>query len=125
MASSGFPVSHPSVILPVVNLMLLVVGKVLEPLPAMVMFIPALIPVQQHLGIDPIQFAVIFILNLMIGMQTPPVRLLLFVVSAIGHIPTGSVTRAISPFVIWSVIVLILVTVFPALTLWLPSVIGG
>ncbi len=117
--------THPGVILLVVNLMLLVVGKVLEPLPAMVMFIPALIPVHQHLGIDPIQFAVIFILNLMIGMQTPPVGLLLFVVSAIGHIPIGSVIREISPFVVWSVVVLILVTVFPALTLWLPSVIGG
>jgi TRAP-type transport system large permease protein len=116
---------HPGVILLVVNLMLLVVGKVLEPLPAMVMFIPALMPVQQHLGIDPIQFAVIFILNLMIGMQTPPVGLLLFVVSAIGRIPIGSVIREISPFVVWSVVVLILVTVFPALTLWLPSVIGG
>ncbi len=116
---------HTAVTLLVVNLLLLIVGKILEPLPAMVMFIPALIPVQQHLGVDPIQFAVIVILNLMIGMQTPPIGLLLFVVAAIGKIPIGSVIREITPFVLWSLAVLVLVTVFPGLTLWLPRLIGG
>ena len=120
----GLSHSH-AVVLLVVNLLLLVVGKILEPLPAMVMFIPALIPVQAYLGIDPIQFAVIMILNLMIGMQTPPIGLLLFVVSAIGNIPIGSVIREITPFVIWSLVVLLLVSVFPPLTLWLPALIGG
>jgi tripartite ATP-independent transporter DctM subunit len=117
--------NHKAITLLVVNLLLLIVGKILEPLPAMVMFIPALIPVQAHLGVDPVQFAVIVILNLMIGMQTPPIGLLLFVVAAIGKIPIGSVIREITPFVIWSLIVLVLVTVFPALTLWLPAAIGG
>lgn len=126
IASGIIGLSHSNaVILLVVNLLLLIVGKVLEPLPAMVMFIPALIPVQAHLGIDPVQFAVIVILNLMIGMQTPPIGLLLFVVSAIGEVPMTAVIREITPFVAWSLVVLVLVTVFPALTLWLPAAIGG
>jgi tripartite ATP-independent transporter DctM subunit len=126
IADAIIGLSHSrAVILLVVNLILLVVGKVLEPLPALVMFIPALVPVQAYLGVDPIQFGVIVILNLMIGMQTPPIGLLLFVVSAIGDIPLWPVIVEIVPFVIWSLVVLALVTIFPWLTLWLPALIGG
>jgi len=112
---------NPLVVLLVVNLLLLIVGKILEPLPAMVMFIPALIPVQQALAVDPIHFAMIVIINLMIGMQTPPIGLLLFVVCAIGKLPMGSVIVEILPFVGWSVVVLILITIFPPLVTWLPN----
>jgi len=116
--------SHPAVILLIVNVLLLLVGKVLEPLPAMVIFLPALLPIQQQLAIDPIQFAMIVILNLMIGMQTPPIGLLLFVVSAVGRVPIGPVIVEITPFVLWSLAVLILICLFPPIVTWLPSL-GG
>jgi TRAP-type C4-dicarboxylate transport system permease large subunit len=80
--------------------------------------------VQAHFHIDPIQFSVIVILNLMIGMQTPPIGLLLFVVSSIGEVPLVSVIWQIFPFVLWSLAVLALITVFPFLTTWLPYLIG-
>jgi tripartite ATP-independent transporter DctM subunit len=117
--------SDPGVVLFVVNILLLAVGKILEPLPALVMFTPALVPVQQALGVDPIHFAVMVILNLMIGMQTPPIGLLLFVVSSIGRLSLWSVIIEILPFVGWSLAVLVLLTAFPALTVWLPNLIGG
>lgn len=117
--------SNPAVVLLAVNVLLLLVGKILEPLPAMVMFVPALIPVQTALGIDPTHFAVMVILNLMIGMQTPPIGLLLFVVSAIGRMSIGAVIVEIIPFVLWSLAVLVLVALLPALTLGLPNLLGG
>ncbi|MFX5668640.1 TRAP transporter large permease subunit, partial [Acinetobacter baumannii] len=73
--------SDPLVVLLVVNLLLFVVGMILEPLPALVMFVPTLVPIQAQLGIDPIHFATVVILNLMIGMLHPPIGLLLFVTS--------------------------------------------
>ena len=117
--------SDPMVVLLAVNGILLIAGKILEPLPALVICIPALLPVQAHFGIDPIQFAVIVILNLMIGMQTPPIGLLLFVVSSIGEVSLVSVIWQIFPFVLWSLAVLALITVFPFLTTWLPYLVGA
>src|SRR5690606_30289474 len=80
-AITGISTDHFTVLL-VVNVMLLVVGMILEPLPALVMFVPTLLPIQAELGIDPIHFATVVIVNLMIGMLHPPVGLLIFVTSA-------------------------------------------
>src|SRR5690606_10675921 len=76
--------SDPLMVLLVVNLMLLLVGMVFEPLPALVMFVPTLIPIQAQLGIDPIHFATVVILNPTIGMLHPPVGLLILITGAIG-----------------------------------------
>jgi len=116
--------SDPLVGLLVVNLLLLVVGCFLEPLPAMIIFLPALIPIGADLGLDPIHFGVVVIVNLMIGMLTPPVGLLLFVVSAVGDVHIGRVIREIGPFLLWSLAVLVLLTAWPGLVLWLPSTVG-
>jgi TRAP-type C4-dicarboxylate transport system permease large subunit len=102
--------------------MLLVVGMVFEPLPALVMFVPTLIPIQAQLGIDPIQFATVVILNLMIGMLHPPVGLLILITGAIGRVRLWSVAVETLPFLAWSLIVLALVSVFPGLATWLPTV---
>jgi tripartite ATP-independent transporter DctM subunit len=115
---------QPWVVLLVLNLFLILVGKILEPLPAMVITLPALLPIGQALGIDPIQFAMIIILNLMTGMLTPPVGILLFVTSAVGRTPIGPIVREIIPFFCWSLFVLALLCAFPPLTTWLPSL-GG
>lgn len=114
--------SEPLVVLLVVNVMLLAVGMVFEPLPALVMFVPTLIPIQAQLGIDPIHFATVVILNLMIGMLHPPVGLLILVTSAIGRVKLWSVAVETLPFLGWSLVVLLLISVFPALVTWLPAV---
>ena len=114
--------SDPLVVLLVVNLMLLLVGMVFEPLPALVMFVPTLIPIQAQLGIDPIHFATVVILNLMIGMLHPPVGLLILITGAIGRVRLWSVAVETLPFLAWSLIMLALISVFPALVTWLPDV---
>lgn len=111
----------PWILLLMVNLLLLIIGCLIEPLPALIIFIPALIPLGSKLGIDPIHFGTIMVLNLMIGMLTPPVGFLLFVVAAIGRIPMGPLVREIRPFLLSCLVVLLLVTFVSPLTLWIPS----
>ena len=115
----GVSDDHLTVLL-VVNLLLLAVGMILEPLPALVMFVPTLLPVQAQLGIDPIHFATVVIVNLMIGMLHPPVGLLVFVTAAIGRAPLWHVAVEVLPFLGWSLVVLALITAFPALVTTLP-----
>lgn len=113
--------SNPMVVLLIINAMLLLAGCVLEPLPAMVIFVPTLLPLGAQLGIDPIQFGAVIVLNLMIGLLHPPIGLLLFIVSSVGRIPIGPVMRESLPFLAWALVVLVLAIVFPPITTWLPS----
>jgi tripartite ATP-independent transporter DctM subunit len=113
--------NDPLVVLLVVNVLLLFVGMVFEPLPALVMFVPTLLPIQAALGIDPIHFATVVIINLMVGMLHPPVGLLVLITSAIGKVRLGSVAWQTLPFLAWSLIVLVLISVFPFLVVWLPN----
>lgn len=113
--------TNPVIVLLIINVMLLLVGCVIEPLPAMVIFVPTLLPLGAQLGIDPIQFGAVIVLNLMIGLLHPPIGLLLFIVSSVGRIPIGPVMRESLPFLAWSIIVLGLAIVFPPITTWLPS----
>jgi tripartite ATP-independent transporter DctM subunit len=114
---------NPLVLLLLINLLLLIVGCLLEPLPALIIFVPALIPIGNNLGIDPIHFGAVIVLNLMIGMLTPPVGFLLFVVSAVGKIPMGPLIREVMPFLLMALIVLAIATFFPAFTTWLPGIV--
>lgn len=115
---------HPVVILLVINILLLIVGSLLEPLPAMVIFLPALLPIGHQLGIDPIHFGATVVINLMIGLLHPPVGLLMFVVASVGKLNVTSVAWETLPFLGWALTVLVLVIVFPTLTTWLPSYVG-
>ena len=83
-------------------------------------FIP-LLTVAQGVGIDPIHFAVFAVLNLMIGLSTPPVGVCLFVCANIAREPLGRVVKALVPYIITNLIVLLLVSYIPALSIWLPS----
>ncbi len=119
-----FSISHnPWVILLLINILLLIIGCLLEPLPALIIFVPALIPLGTKLGIDPVHLGLVMVLNLMIGMLTPPVGFLLFVVSAIGNISMGPLIREVFPFIIMALIVLFMVTFYPPIATWLPSLI--
>ncbi|QIE54938.1 TRAP transporter large permease [Pikeienuella piscinae] len=113
--------ADPLIGLLLINVVLLLIGCFLEPLPALVIFVPSLLPAGAALGVDPVHLGLVMVLNLMIGMLTPPIGLLLFVVAGIGSIPITRVIRAIFPFLLWSLAVLLLVTFFPAIVLWLPN----
>lgn len=106
-----------------INLVLLLVGCVLEPLPAMIIFLPALIPLGHALGLDPIHYGCVMVFNLMIGMIHPPIGLLIYIVSAVGKVPAGQVARETLPFLGWALAVLVLITLFPAFTTWLPGMV--
>ena len=112
---------HPVVVLLIINVTLLLVGCVIETLPAIVIFVPTLLLLGVQLGIDPIQFGAVIVLNLMIGLLHPPIGLSLFIVSSVGRVPIGAVMRESVPFLLWSVIVLGLAIVYPPITTWLPS----
>ena len=113
--------SNPIVVLLIINAFLLLIGCIIEPLPAMIIFLPVLIPLGAQLGIDPIQFGAVVVLNLMIGMMHPPIGLLIFVVSSVGKLRTAPVMWHVLPFLAWALIVLVLTIVFPPITTWLPS----
>lgn len=113
--------TNPIIVLLIINAFLLLIGCIIEPLPAMIIFLPVLIPLGAQLGIDPIQFGAVVVLNLMIGLMHPPIGLLLFVVSSVGKIRIGPVMWDILPFLAWAVVVLILTIVYPPLTIWLPA----
>ncbi len=112
---------NPYVVLLLVNLLLIFVGTFMETIAALLILFPILLNVAVAVGIDPIHFAVIALLNLMIGLTTPPLGVCLFVAAGIGKTSIGSVTRAGFPFLVMSLVVLALVTLVPGLSLWLPE----
>jgi tripartite ATP-independent transporter DctM subunit len=114
-------IGNPILFLLAVNVLLLLVGCFMEALAAMLILIPILTPVAAHLGIDPIQFGVIFVLNLMIGTITPPVGVVLFITSRIAGISFEAMSRAIVPWLIPLIAVLLAITLWPPLTTWLPA----
>ncbi|MCC6192874.1 MAG: TRAP transporter large permease [Burkholderiales bacterium] len=115
----------PLVFLLVVNVILLVVGCFMEALAAMLILIPILCPVAVKLGIDPVHFGLIFVLNLMIGTITPPVGVVLYVTAKVANISFERVTRATMPFLVPLLVVLAMVTLWPPLSTWLPNAVLG
>ncbi len=108
-------------ILLLINLLLLFVGTFMETIAALIILFPVLLKVAVTVGVDPIQFAIIAVLNLMIGLTTPPVGVCLFVTAGIGRISLGKISKAILPFLLVSIFVLLLVTYIPQISLWLPG----
>ena len=114
----------PWLLLIVVNVMLLIFGIFIEPLPGVMVLTPILAPVAMAAGIDPVHFAMIVIYNLTLGMITPPVGGLLFVTSNVARVPMGPLVRELVPFLWAHGAVLILLTFMPALSTWLPHALG-
>ena len=109
------------VLLLLINLLLLFVGTFMETIAALLILFPILLKVAVGVGIDPTQFTVIAVLNLIIGLNTPPVGICLFIASDIGKVSVSKVTKAGIPFLIVSLIVLLLVTYIPQISLFLPE----
>ncbi len=112
---------NPLVILLMMNVVLLILGTFMDMSPLIVITTPIFLPVAQAFGVDPVHFGVILILNLGIGLCTPPVGAVLFVGCAVGRIPISQAMRTIWPFYGAAFATLMLVTYIPALSLWLPS----
>jgi tripartite ATP-independent transporter DctM subunit len=113
--------NNPLVIMLLINVVLLILGTFMDMSPLIVITTPIFLPVATAFGVDPVQFGVILVLNLGIGLCTPPVGAVLFVGCAVGRVPIWDVVRTIWPFYIAAVFTLMLVTYIPALSLWMPS----
>lgn len=109
------------VVLLIINLLLLLVGSFMETIAALIILFPTLLGVATLVGVNPVHFGIIAVLNLMIGLSTPPVGVCLFVASSIASISMEKVAKAILPFLLCNIIVLMLVTYIPQISLWLPS----
>ena len=109
------------VILALINLLLLVLGTLMDMAPLILILTPILLPVIKTIGVDPVHFGMIMMVNLGIGLLTPPVGGVLFVGAAVAKLPMEQVVKALLPFFGALVLVLIAVTYIPALSLWLPG----
>ncbi|NJN25909.1 MAG: TRAP transporter large permease [Cyclobacteriaceae bacterium] len=109
------------VLLLLINLLLIFVGTFMETIAALLILFPILLKVATGVGIDPTQFTVIAVLNLIIGLNTPPVGICLFVAAGIGKVSITKVARAGMPFLLVSLLVLLLVSFVPEISLWLPG----
>ena len=107
-----------------VNLMIFVLGCFIESLAILLIVVPILVPIAAGFGIDPVHFGIIVVLNLMISILTPPMGMALFVVAQVGEIPYQKLAKAVLPWLLPPVIVLILVCAFPVLATGLPSLMG-
>ncbi len=116
---------NPLVYLAIVNVLLLVVGCFMEALAAMLVLIPILVPPALALGIDPVQFGLVFVLNLMIGTVTPPVGVVLYVTAKVAGVAFEAIVKATLPYLVPLFAVLVLITVWPPLTTWLPRLVLG
>jgi C4-dicarboxylate transporter, DctM subunit len=111
----------PIVILILVNLLLLAVGTFMEMLAAMIIMVPILLPLVVAAGMDPVHFGIIVAINLTLGMITPPVGICLFIGSTISKLPLEQVAWATLPFLLVSILILLVITFSPGLVMWLPD----
>ena len=117
--------SNPIVIALLLNVILLVLGCIMDMAPIILIATPILLPIATSVGIDPIQFGVMVILNCGIGLLTPPVGAVLFIGSAVGKTPMEKVVKATLPFYLCMIIALLLITFVPQISLIIPKLIGG
>ena len=110
----------PTMILLIIMGIVLFVGCFMETIAAITILTPVLLPVAMQIGIDPVHFGVILILNLMIGLLTPPVGMVLYVLSKVAAVPFERCVIATAPFLVPLICVLLLLSFVPSLSMWLP-----
>jgi C4-dicarboxylate transporter DctM subunit len=115
---------NPITFLICVNILLLVLGCVLEGTTILLVIVPVLIPTAQALGIDPVHFGVVVVVNIMLGLVTPPYGLLLFIMARISGAPMKAIVADVMPFLLGLILALILFTFVPDTVLWLPKMFG-
>ena len=117
--------SNPIVIAILLNVILLILGMIMDMAPIILIATPILLPVAQSIGIDPIQFGIMVVLNCGIGLLTPPVGAVLFIGCAVGKRPMEKVVKETLPFYACMIIALLLITFIPDISLFIPKVLGG
>lgn len=117
--------SNPIIIALLLNLILLVLGCIMDMAPIILIATPILLPIAKSIGIDPVQFGIIVVLNCGIGLLTPPVGAVLFIGSAVGKTPMEKVVKATLPFYLCMIITLLLITFIPDISLLIPKLLGG
>lgn len=131
---SGFPArlgdfvfgltDNPLLLLLLVNILLLIVGMFLDASPAILILGPILGPTMLQLGVDPLHFAIIMCVNLTVGLATPPLGLVLFVASSLTRIPVLHIAREMAPFLVIHIIIILLITYVPAISMTIPRLLG-
>ena len=116
---------NPLVFLLLVNVFLLFVGCFMETIAAITILVPVFMPIVAKLGIDPVHFGLLMILNLMIGLLTPPVGMVLFVLQKVARISFEATVKAVLPWIGPLLVTLALITYVPQLVLWLPNLVYG
>ena len=116
--------TEPWVVLLILNIALLLAGMVMETIAIMIILVPILIPLLQALDINLVQFGIVLLVNLVIGQVTPPVGVLVFVSMTIANVRMSAVTKELWPFLLALLTALALITYVPAISLWLPSILG-
>ncbi len=116
---------NPVVIAILLNVILLVLGMIMDMAPIILIATPILLPIAVQIGIDPIQFGIMMVLNCGIGLLTPPVGAVLFIGSAVGKTPMEKVVKATLPFYLCMIITLLLITFIPDISLLIPKLLGG
>ncbi|MGE7185678.1 TRAP transporter large permease [Peribacillus sp. NPDC006672] len=125
MANSLLSVSsNPIIILLILNVILLIAGAFIDAISAFYIFVPILIPIILYFNIDPTVFGIFMTVNLAIGLFTPPVGINLYVACGIGNVKLHSISKAIIPFLISAIAVLLLITYIPAISTFLPNLLG-
>src|SRR5690606_2668108 len=117
-------VKDPILVLLFINITLLVVGTFMDMTPAVLIFTPIFLPVVMAMGMHPVQFGMVIVLNLCIGVCTPPVGTLLFVGSGVAQVPVTKVIKPLMPLLAAMTAVLLILTYVPELSLWLPRAFG-
>ncbi|MQA03924.1 MAG: TRAP transporter large permease subunit [Streptosporangiales bacterium] len=115
----------PTAFLLVTMVFFLIVGMPMDAVPAIVIFVPVLLPIAMELGVDPIHFGVIVVVNLMIGLLTPPVGALLYVLTKLSTVSFGQLSRAVLPYVAVLALALLVMTLAPPIVTWLPQAVFG
>ncbi|MGN0157969.1 MAG: TRAP transporter large permease [Brotaphodocola sp.] len=116
--------TNPIILALLLNLILLVLGCIMDMAPIILIATPILLPIATSIGIDPIQFGIMVVLNCGIGLLTPPVGAVLFIGSAVAKVPMERVVKATLPFYLCMIVTLLLITFIPGICLWLPAVLS-
>jgi C4-dicarboxylate transporter, DctM subunit len=120
---AGYDLSRTGFLL-LVNVILLVLGCMLEGTAILLIVVPVFVPAAQHLGIDMVHFGVMVVINIMLGLVTPPYGLLLFVMNSITGVPLRDIVRDVMPFLLAMIAALVIITFVPETVLWLPRLLG-
>lgn len=117
--------SNPVLIILLINVILLILGCIMDMAPIILIATPILLPIATAAGVDPVQFGIMVVLNCGIGLLTPPVGAVLFIGSAVGKVPMERVVKATLPFYVCMIITLLLISYIPDISLFIPKVLGG